>query len=507
LFWDARLRKIWALPPEGDVSPELFLAWLSPDDRARLEAAREVAFGPAGDGRWEVEYLAVGRLDGVPRHVAERGRVEFEGGRVEFEGGRVVRVIGTVVDVTAQHEAEAVLARDRTELARLVRERTRDLLSAQARLTNSQRMEALGQISSGVAHDFNNVLQAVQGGAALLERRPDNVDGVRRLARMLSEAAARGTAITRRLLALSRQGELRPEPIDPGVLLRDLKEAVAHSFGAAVEIRTEIAVGLPPLLADKGQLETALVNLATNAREAMPEGGTLTLSAALDGGAATGLQEGGPWLRLRVADTGVGMDATTLERASEPFFSTKGGRRGTGLGLAMARGFAEQSGGAMAIESEPGRGTAVSLWLPAAEITVEIARPAAVARSAAGLPHVLLVDDEALVCEITAEQLESEGFAVMRAASGPAALALLEAGETVDAGDPPHRLRHRRRRGRGRRRGQRRVLAASQARLRQGIGRAGGGDACSGTSRVNGPLVQQRGASIPETGASRPTPI
>jgi CheY-like chemotaxis protein len=164
----------------------------------------------------------------------------------------------------------------------------------------------------------------------------------------------------------------------------------------------------------------------------MPEGGTLTLSAALDGGAAAGLQEGGPWLRLRVADTGTGMDAATLERASEPFFSTKGGRRGTGLGLAMARGFAEQSGGAMAIESEPGRGTAVSLWLPAAEIPVETARPAAVARSAAGLPRVLLVDDEALVCEITAEQLESEGFAVMRAASGPAALALLEAGETVD---------------------------------------------------------------------------
>ena len=430
LRWDARLRAVWALPPDTALSPEVFQAWLQPADRARLAAATAAACDPAGDGRYEAEYRAVGRLDGVERHVAERGRVQFA-------GGRAVRITGTVADVSAQRQAEAVLARDKAELERLVRERTRDLRVAKVRLTQAQRMEALGQISGGIAHDFNNVLQAVLGGAALIDRRPENPEGVRRLARMVAEAAGRGTAITRRLLAFSRQGELRPEPIDVAALLHDLRETIAHGLGAGIEIRVEVPAGLPPLLADKGQLETALVNLATNARDAMAGTEILTLAAGPappddDMVRDAGLLPG-RFLCLSVADTGSGMDAATLARAAEPFFTTKGLRRGTGLGLAMARGFAEQSGGAIHLESAPGRGTVVRLWFPAGETAPARAQATDTRHGARqDRARIMLVDDEAIVCEITAEQLEVEGFAVLRAASGPAALALLDAGEGVD---------------------------------------------------------------------------
>ncbi|WP_052389517.1 PAS domain-containing hybrid sensor histidine kinase/response regulator [Belnapia moabensis] len=358
------------------------------------------------------------------------------------EDGSVREWVGVHTDVSEQREAEAVLARDKAELERLVEERTRDLEETQAQLAHAQRMEALGQLAGGIAHDFNNVLQATLGAAALIERRADNPEVVRRLGRMVAEAAERGTSVTRRLLAFSRRGELRAEPLDPAGLLASMQEILAHSLGAGVEIRVQAAVGLPPLLADKGQLETVLVNLATNARDAMEDGtGTLTLAASAEtwapgrGPGYTTTLGAGAYVRLAVSDTGCGMDATTLARASEPFFTTKEPGKGTGLGLAMARGFAEQSGGGLRIESAPGSGTIVTLWLPVADgVHGRTAWPEQVAGlPGAARPRILLVDDEDLVREVLAQHLSDRGYAVVQASEGATALALLDADEPVDA--------------------------------------------------------------------------
>ena len=372
--------------------------------------------------------------------------------------GAVVGVVGTSVDITERKQAEAVLARSRAELEQLVSDRTRDLEETQARLAHAQRMEALGQLAGGIAHDFNNVLQAIHGGAGLIDRRLNDPDAVRRLSRMMREAAERGSAITRRLLAFSRKGELRAESVDPADLLGSLKEILVHTLGGGIEVRTDIAAGLPALWGDRGQLETVLVNLAANGRDAMPEGGVLILSAALDGGLPSVARGGrlpsvaredglpsangpagktGPvpdrFIRLAVSDAGAGMTPEVLTRATEPFFTTKPDGRGTGLGLAMARGFAEQSGGALRIDSTPGRGTVVTLWLPVAQAPAVVApEPAGADSTAMRAARILLVDDDATVLQVTAEQLEHAGYIVLSAASGAAALARLDGGAEVD---------------------------------------------------------------------------
>ena len=246
--------------------------------------------------------------------------------------------------------------------------------AAQARLAQARRLEALGQLAGGVAHDFANVLQAVQGGARLAAERLERDPGAaRHLLGLVGDAARRGASVTRRLLAFARRGELRVAPVDAVALLRELGEVLAHTLGGAgLSVRVEAGPGLPPVLADRGELEAVLVNLATNARDAMPRGGALTLAATAetvaDGAAPrpAGLRPG-RYVRLAATDTGNGMDPATLARAAEPFFTTKPEGEGTGLGLAMARDFAEQAGGGLGLASEPGRGTTVTLWLPAAD--------------------------------------------------------------------------------------------------------------------------------------------
>ena len=235
------------------------------------------------------------------------------------EAGEVIGLIGSSVDITARKQAEEVLARGKAELERLVEERTRDLEETQARLAHAQRMEALGQLAGGIAHDFNNVLQAVSGGAALIARRAGDPDGVRRLARMVTEAAERGAAITRRLLAFSRRGDLRAEAVDPPQLLADLREVLGHTLGAGIAVRLEVPEPVPPLLADKGQLETVLVNLATNARDAMAGQGVLTLEASAetvpsDGPPHPAGLTPGDYVRLAVADTEPDVSSTSASK-------------------------------------------------------------------------------------------------------------------------------------------------------------------------------------------------
>ncbi|WP_146216963.1 hybrid sensor histidine kinase/response regulator [Falsiroseomonas bella] len=330
----------------------------------------------------------------------------------------------------------AALARLRAALDDLRRE-TEGRAAAESRVRQAQRMEALGQLAGGVAHDVNNVLQAVASGARMMLRKPEDAPQVRRLAGMVLEATERGAAVARRLLAFARQGELRAADVAAGPLLEDLREVLTHTLGAGVTVHIQVAPGLPTLRADKGQLETVLVNLATNARDAMAGtgGGVLTL-AAVPEEVAEGVRHPagllpGHYVRLGVADTGSGMDAATLARAAEPFFTTKPAGSGTGLGLAMAKGFAEQSGGGFAIRSAPGAGTTVTLWLPrsvAAADAVLADQAAAPEAEALPSPRVLLVEDETLVRETLAAELVLRGWRVSAAADGPEALRQLDAG-------------------------------------------------------------------------------
>ncbi len=359
--------------------------------------------------------------------------------------GEAQYFISVIEDISLRRRAEDAARDSEARLHDLVgtlemrvREEVAAREAAQARAAHAERVQALGQLAGGIAHDFNNVLQAVQGGAALIERRAEDADGVRRLARLILDGTARGASITRRLLAFARRGDLRAEAVNVGDVLGGLREILSHSLGPTITIRVGLEPDLPPVLADKGQLETALVNLATNARDAMLKGGTLTFAAGqetvpAEGGVAVPTLAPGRYVRLSVIDSGAGMDRATLARVFEPFFTTKPHGQGTGLGLAMAKGFAEQSGGGLAIESAPGRGTIVTLWLPEATVPASDAgefREAAGAEQ--GTTRVLLLDDDTLVRETLALQLEAAGHAVLAVATGTEALALLNAGEKVD---------------------------------------------------------------------------
>ncbi|HEX2939638.1 MAG TPA: PAS domain S-box protein, partial [Rhodopila sp.] len=330
------------------------------------------------------------------------------------ENGVVVEALGILQDIDAEKRLLEFQQQITARLEERVREEMAAREAAQQRAAHAERMHALGQIAGGIAHDFNNVLQAVSGGAALIERRPDDAERVLRNARMVLDASRRGAAITSRLLAFARRGDLRAETIDTAVLLTDMAEVLTHTLGGSVICRTVIAPDLPPIFADRGQLETVLVNLATNARDAMPTGGTLTLSAEAEAVSAgvphpAGLASGN-YVRITVADTGTGMDTTVLARVTEPFFTTKEPGKGTGLGLAMAKGFVEQSGGSLSIDSAVGRGTRVILWLPSTTGTVAARGDGGpVGQVAEDRPRVLLVDDDPIVRDVLRLSLEDAG--------------------------------------------------------------------------------------------------
>jgi PAS domain S-box-containing protein len=378
-------------------------------------------------GEWEGE-LVHHRRDGATRLTSVR-KVLRRGG-----GQQPPVVLETVADVTALREAEAKLRAVNQHLEARVRAEVDAREAAQARAAQGERLQALGQLAGGIAHDFNNVLQAMTGGATLIAQRAGNNEEIQRLARLVVEAGARGAAVTRRLLIFARRGDLRTEKLDAATVLEGIREILAPTLGRAIRVVIEAEPGLPALLADRGQLETVLVNLATNARDAMPHGGTVTMSARSERvtgeGHAAGLPPGA-YVALAVADTGTGMDQATLARATEPFFSTKPPGVGTGLGLAMTRGFAEQSKGSMQIRSAPGRGTVVTIWLPVAGAD---AAPEAADDDdiAAQVARVLLVDDDDAVRESLAGGLSDLGLAVCTARSGEAALAMIREDALID---------------------------------------------------------------------------
>ena len=324
--------------------------------------------------------------------------------------------------------AETLEARvaERTEA---LRAETAERIAAQERLSQAQKMEALGQLAGGVAHDFNNASAAVLAGISLLERRYGATlaaagPAAPKLLAALRDGAERGAEVCRRLLAFSRREVLSTVELDPAEVLGGLAGMFGNALGPGIRVRVEVPACTPPIRADRRQLETVLINLAINARDAMPDGGQVVLAAAAeivraDGiGHVAGLKPGA-YVRLDVVDTGTGMDTEILARATEPFFTTKPQDRGTGLGLSMADGFAVQSGGALRLESEPGRGTTVSLWLPQAEGR-ETADPKGKERLRA-----LVVDDVPTIRRYLRDLLDGAGWDVTEAAGSTEALARL----------------------------------------------------------------------------------
>ena len=368
------------------------------------------------------------------RAAAEQGRFEREGWRLRKDGSRFWAhvIIDAIHDDDGQVIGFAKITRDITERM----ESQRQLDEAREALFQAQKMEAVGQLTGGVAHDFNNLLMAVLGSLELVKKRLPYDPRITPLIENAVQGAQRGAVLTQRMLAFARKQELKVEPVDVAALARGMTDFVSRSIGPAVHVSTRFPSGLPLVSTDPYQLETGLLNLAVNARDAMPEGGTITITASKETvGEGDAVLAPGDYVRLSVADTGEGMDPLTVARASEPFFTTQGVGKGTGLGLSMVHGLAAQSGGRLEIQSRPGKGTTVSLWLPVAAGASEGLRLSADPRKAGardGRLVILAVDDDDLVLMNTVAMLEDLGHEVLSASSGAQALEIIRERPWID---------------------------------------------------------------------------
>jgi PAS domain S-box-containing protein len=367
---------------------------------------------------------------------ARRETIQVPGTKMPVVEHRIVRSDGSAVAV----EASAISYVDDSGPAILVM--LRDITARKAterQLQHAQRLEAVGQLTGGMAHDFNNLLAVVVGNLDLLEAKLERDAEARDLADDAMQAALRGAELTRQLLAFSRRQSLEPKVFDVNVLVGNTTQLLRRTLGERIVVHLQLAEGLWPAIADPAQVESALVNLAINARDAMPEGGRLTIETGnkhLDARyAAENLEvTPGDYVMLAVSDTGTGIPADLLDRVFEPFFTTKSEGKGSGLGLAMIYGFAKQSGGHVKIYSEPGHGTTVRLYLPragASEVAAATQPAAAPARPTAPIT-VLVVDDNAPVRRIAAQLVTDLGYQVIEAASGAEALDVLRQDRPID---------------------------------------------------------------------------
>src|SRR5438270_9113832 len=304
-----------------------------------------------------------------------------------------------------------------------------DRRELESQLVQAQKMDAIGKLTGGIAHDFNNLLAAVIGGLSLLERRATLDDEQQRVLGMTKRAAEQGSQLVRQLLAFARRQRLQPDPIELGALREAVSNLLAHTLGGLVNLEWRVADSVWTVFADRAQLELAIVNLIINARDAMPSGGTVTVTAEnceVTEDELPGIGSG-EYVRICVADTGTGISPDHLGQVLEPFFTTKELGKGSGLGLSMVYGFAKQSNGAFRLDSELGSGTRAELWLPRAPESAREAEQASEPQHQPLRPlKVLLVDDHAEVRNTTAALLEDGGHEVSQAENGAAALALLK---------------------------------------------------------------------------------
>ena len=386
--------------------------------------------------------LRFGRPDGALLWLEVRARL------VRDRAGAPRRFVGLASDITARKSAEVALQGMNEQLEKRVEERTAQLRSAhdellaeiaerertEAQLRQMQKLESIGQLTGGVAHDFNNLLTAVIGNLELLRKRVPANPSSDRLIDGAMQGAQRGAALTQRLLAFARHQALDARPVDLAELVRGMDDLLHRSLGPSVTMIQDLPAGIPPAHVDANQVELALLNLAVNSRDAMPEGGTLTLALDLAETDAANDLAAGRYVRLTVSDTGAGMDSETLRKAIEPFFSTKDVGKGTGLGLSMIHGLAQQLKGALRLFSTSGQGTRAELWLPVALGAARVTAPEPPAEESDEKRRatLLFVDDDFLIGLSTTSLLEDLGHTVVKASSGPEALEVLRSGGPID---------------------------------------------------------------------------
>jgi signal transduction histidine kinase/ActR/RegA family two-component response regulator len=373
------------LEPLATWSRPIFLDHVLAEDRARATAAMD---GALVGGTLDLE-CRIRRADGAVRWIVAKGKVGYR-------DGQPIRMAGIVMDTTERRTTEDALHQ-------------------------SQKMEAIGQLTGGVAHDFNNLLTVIVGGLDLVMRKPDNPERVARLAGAAMSAARRGEQLTQQLLAFSRRQMLRPQSLDPNRLLRDFEGLARRAAGGSVTLEFQLDPGAGPINVDPAQFESAVLNLVVNARDAMPDGGTITVTTGSDelAGAHTPILTlpAGPYVVIAVTDTGSGIDADTLKHVFEPFFTTKDVGKGTGLGLSQVYGFVRGGGGDVVIDTEIGRGTSFRLYLPRSSepgsqegITILSARPIETSESG---ETILLVEDDEQVLQMAIESLEELRYTVL----------------------------------------------------------------------------------------------
>ncbi len=413
--WNLGAQRIKGYLPE-EVIGRHFSCFYTPEDREAGEPARGLA-------------------------AAEReGRFEKEGWRVRKDGSRFWAnvVIDPIRDSDGRLIGFAKVTRDITHRI----EAERELERARQELFQAQKMESLGHLTGGVAHDFNNLLTVIIGSLGLLKKRLPGDQRTADLLQNAQEAAQRGANLTQRMLSFARKQRLDPQPCAIPDLLRGMTDLLIHSLGPSVSIETRFPLDLDLGLTDANQLELSIINLATNARDAMPNGGRIVFSASNQRVPAENPHRLAPgnYICLSISDTGSGMDEETLRRAVEPFYTTKGVGRGTGLGLSIVDGLAEQLGGRLTLESQPGVGTTANIWIPAVPRTPEGARtdsgappqPPSESERVRLSCRVLVVDDDPLVLNNTAAMLEDLGCSVLKADSASLALEILTATPELD---------------------------------------------------------------------------
>lgn len=425
-FYNARWYEYTGVPV-GSTDGEAWNGMFHPDDQDRAWARWRHSLDTGEPYR--IEYR-LRHASGVYRWVLGNAQA------VRDESGRITRWFGTCTDIQEIIDAREALNRSREELEQLVSERTDQLMAAEEQLRQAQKMEAVGQLTGGIAHDFNNMLAVVLGGLDLLERRLNAGEtNVVRYVSAAREGAERAAALTHRLLAFARRQPLSPRPILASSLIEGMLDLLSRTLGEGVRVRTELDPALWCARADESQLENSLINLCVNARDAMPDGGDLTIIAANRTLGPDDTRWGvapGDYVAVAVRDTGTGMAPDVLEKALEPFFTTKPVGRGTGLGLSQVFGFAHQSGGGLRIDTQLGVGTTVTLLLPRdAQHT-----PAPTGEKASNSPMprarpgevVMAVEDDPRVRAYTVEALRELGYGVIEADGASRALEILHTG-------------------------------------------------------------------------------
>jgi signal transduction histidine kinase len=426
---------------------DTWIATVHREDQARLRGIMENAFA-ARAHEFELEFRIVRPKDNALRWIEARRLVFYDA------AGAPARVVGVSVDVT-DRKRQMVELRNFTEaLEAAVKERTRELEAqnearrkAEEQLRQAQKMEAVGQLTGGIAHDFNNLLTVILGGLDAIGRQVPALpaspakDRISRAKDMALQGVRRAVTLTSRLLAFSRQQPLEPKPVDANRLIADTADILRRTLGESIALETVLAGGLWRTHADPNQLENAILNLAVNARDAMPNGGKMTIETAncyLDDAyvtAATEPIESGQYVLIAIADTGLGMDRPTLERVFEPFFTTKEVGKGTGLGLSQVYGFVHQSAGHVKIYSEVGEGTTAKIYLPRYLGDDERAEDDVAPRGSAraiGAESILVVEDDDTLRAHSVETLRELGYRVLMAPNGAAALDILSREAQVD---------------------------------------------------------------------------